>query len=163
MRLACLTTICSAALLGACATAYKPESLGNRGGYSETKRAPGVWQVWFVGNAQTTQDKADDFAMLRGAELCLAEGRPFMRAANFDSRADFIGSHENRLYQFRSTVEITCLAEKSGDAQEAAAVAADIRKRYRIAAPRPASQAFQPVGAGDRLPPVIDDGASLRG
>lgn len=139
MRLACLTTVCGAALIGACATAYKPESMVNLGGYSETKRGPGVWQVRFVGNAQTTQDQSDDFALLRGAELCLAEGKPFMRAGNFDSRAEFIGRHENRLYQFRSAVEVTCLAGKSGDAQEAAAVAADIRQRYRIAAPRSAS------------------------
>ena len=138
MRLTCLTTIGCAALLVACATGYKPESTLNIGGYSEEKRGPGVWQVWFVGNAQTTPDMTDEFALLRGAELCLAEGKPFMRAGKFDSSVGATGRFAERVYEIRSAVEVTCLAEKSGDARDAAAVAADIRQRYRIAAPRSA-------------------------
>lgn len=139
MRLACLTTVCSAVLLGACATGYKPESVGNGGGYSESKRGPGIWQVWFVGNARTTPDMVDDFALLRGAELCLAEGKPFLRAGKFDSNWAATGRFAERVYEIRSAIEVTCLAEKSGEAQDAAAVAAGVRKRYRLAAPKSAS------------------------
>ena len=73
-------------MLVACATGYKPESV-EIGGYSEKKRGPGVWQVWFVGNPGTTPDKTDEFALLRGAELCLAEDKPFIRAGKFVSSA----------------------------------------------------------------------------
>jgi len=139
MRLAGLTTFCCAALFSACATGYKPESPIGVGGYSETKRTPDVWRVWFVGNAQTSMDRGEDLALLRGAELCLAEKKPFIRAGNINSNPEFTGHFQERVTRIHSTVEVTCLVEKSGDAQDAAAVAADIRRRYRIAAPRPAS------------------------
>jgi len=170
MRLAGLTTVCCVAVLGACATGYKPESEGNHGGYSETKRGPGVWQVWFVSNDEATQDRTDDFALLRGAELCLAEDKPFMRAGKFDSRAEEIGYTSGwvrhlpteigppiggmgpptqvrrtaympgrMVYQFHSALEVTCLAEKTDDAQDAASVATELRQRYGIDAPRSAS------------------------
>jgi hypothetical protein len=167
MRLACLTTLCCAALSGACATEYKPESAVNQGGYTETKRGPGVWQVWFVSKDLATQDQSDDFALLRGAELCLAENKPFMRTSKFDSRAAIVGTKlppfargptevagplpgsselqytrrvlvnpQKYSYKFFSSVEVTCLAEKSEDAQDTAAVADEIRRQYRVDPPR---------------------------
>jgi len=139
MRLVRLTTACGAALLVACATGYKPESLTNIGGYSEEKRGPGVWQVWFVGNGRVWQEKSDDFALLRGAELCLAEGKPFMRAGKFTSYAEPAARYGAGVAQVRSAVEVTCLAEKSVEAQDAATIAADIRQRYSIAPRRQAS------------------------
>ena len=138
MRLVCLTTVCGAALLVACATRYKPESVTNIGGYSEEKRGPGVWQVWFVGNGHTWQDMTDEYALLRGAELCLAEGKPFLRAGKFNSYAEPFDRHGALVSQYRSAVEVTCLTGKSDDAQDAAALAADIRQRYHIAKPRSA-------------------------
>lgn len=167
-----LSVIASAALLGACATPYKPDSALNQGGYSESKRAPGVYQVWFEGNEFSDLDRTEDLAMLRGAELCLAEGMPFMRASDF--RFDVkshryaqmvfvtrvprygdvtprggqpVGSPYVQTYTTEVTpgkgrlltaglsgILVTCLPEKSDDAQEAAVVAASIRERYEIAA-----------------------------
>ena len=133
MRLG-LTTVFCAALLVACTTGYKPESLTNIGGYSEQKRAPGVWQVWFVGNGSTSPEKSDDFALLRGAELCLAEGKPFVRAGKYESYAEPFNPSSARVSQYRSAVEVTCLAEQTDDAEDAAAFAAAVRKYYGIAA-----------------------------
>jgi len=80
-----LSVAAIAAILAACATPYKPESTFNGGGFSEQRRARGVYEVWFAGNEYTTQDRSDDLALLRAAELCLAESKPFMRTRDFHS------------------------------------------------------------------------------
>jgi hypothetical protein len=161
--LARLSVIASAALLGACAT-YKPHSVWGGLGYSESKRAPGVYQVWFV-DEHTTEDRGADLAELRAAELCLGEGKPFMRTSDFQRGAPSVRTTHNiktirtyrtgevtsnpqlptastqmirtqgqELIMTRSGLLVTCLAEKSDDeAQEAAIVAASIRERYAIA------------------------------
>ncbi|WP_163140498.1 hypothetical protein [Arhodomonas sp. KWT] len=59
-------------LLGGCATAYQPQ--GMTGGFSETQLDTNVFTVVFKGNAFTDRDKANDFAMLRSAELALEHG-----------------------------------------------------------------------------------------
>ena len=60
-----------ASLLG-CATAYQPQ--GFSGGFTETQLAPDVWRVAFIGNGYTGGERAENFAMLRSAELALANG-----------------------------------------------------------------------------------------
>jgi hypothetical protein len=61
-----------AALLIGCATAYQPAGIS--GGFTETQLAPDVWRVAFRGNGYTRGERAEDFAMLRSAELTLANG-----------------------------------------------------------------------------------------
>src|SRR5262245_16526017 len=78
-----LSVAATAALLAACATSYKPESVWNQGGFSEQQRAPGVYEVWFLGNDYTTEDRSEELAVLRAAELCLGESKPFMRTSDF--------------------------------------------------------------------------------
>jgi len=58
------------ALLFGCATAYQPQ--GMSGGFTETQLAPDVWRVNFRGNGYTKGERAEDFAMLRSAELAIA-------------------------------------------------------------------------------------------
>lgn len=60
------------ALLFGCATAYQPQ--GMTGGFTETQLAPDVWRVNFHGNGLTKGERAKDFAMLRSAELAMANG-----------------------------------------------------------------------------------------
>ena len=79
-----LSVVASAALLAACASRYAPDSVWNDGGYSASKRAPGVYQVWFDGNEFSTLERIEDLAMLHAAELCLGENKPFMRMSDFD-------------------------------------------------------------------------------
>ena len=59
-------------LLGGCATSYQQK--GFSGGYSETQLAPDVFRVNFAGNAYTSSERAQDFALLRAAELSLERG-----------------------------------------------------------------------------------------
>lgn len=60
------------AVLSGCATAYQPQSMS--GGFSSTQLDTNVFQVTFKGNGYTDRDKANDFALLRSAELALENG-----------------------------------------------------------------------------------------
>lgn len=59
-------------LLVGCATSYQPQSFS--GGFSETQLDTNVFTVTFKGNGFTGRDKANDFALLRSAELALEHG-----------------------------------------------------------------------------------------
>jgi len=58
--------------LSGCATSYQQK--GFTGGYSETQLAPDVFRVNFQGNGYTSSERAQDFALLRAAELGLEKG-----------------------------------------------------------------------------------------
>ena len=60
------------AVLSACATPYQSD--GYSGGFRETQLAPDVYRVSFNGKAYTSQERVQDFALLRAAELTLASG-----------------------------------------------------------------------------------------
>ena len=57
---------------GGCATDY--QSSGLTGGYGDTRLAPDAFRVTFDGNAYTSGERAQDFALLRASELTLANG-----------------------------------------------------------------------------------------
>jgi hypothetical protein len=59
-------------LLVGCATKYQPQSFS--GGFSETQLDTNVFTVTFKGNGYTGRDKANDFALLRSAELAMENG-----------------------------------------------------------------------------------------
>lgn len=61
-----------AGVLAGCATGYSNTNF--TGGYSDTQLAPDVFRVKFNGNGYTSQDRAQDFALLRAADLTLANG-----------------------------------------------------------------------------------------
>jgi len=63
--------IAAMALVG-CATAYQPQ--GATGGFSEAQLDEDVFQVTFKGNGYTDRDRANDFALLRSAEIALEKG-----------------------------------------------------------------------------------------
>lgn len=69
---AVLSIILGGVLLSSCATSYKPS--GMDGGYSETRLAPDVVRITFRGNQYTQKERAQDFALLRAAELCQQAG-----------------------------------------------------------------------------------------
>ena len=91
-----LSVAAIATVLAACATSYKPESVFNQGGFSEQRRSPGVYQVWFVGNEYTTEDRSEELAMLRAAELCLGESKPYMHTSDFQSGSSLVGVTQPR-------------------------------------------------------------------
>lgn len=55
-----------------CATPYQSSSF--RGGYSDTVLAPDTFRVVFRGNGYTPPERAQDFALLRAADLTLQYG-----------------------------------------------------------------------------------------
>jgi len=61
-----------AVMLLSCATPYQSTSF--RGGYSDTQLAPDVFRVYFRGNGYTAMERAQDFALLRAAELAQSHG-----------------------------------------------------------------------------------------
>jgi hypothetical protein len=67
-----ITSLCIVATLSACATAYQRD--GFTGGFSETQLDENVWRVTFEGNGYTREQRAEDFALLRSAELTLEKG-----------------------------------------------------------------------------------------
>ncbi len=58
-----------------CATPY--QSVGFTGGYEETRLDENIYNVYFRGNGYTSRQKAEDFALLRAAELTLQSGYKF--------------------------------------------------------------------------------------
>lgn len=55
-----------------CATSYQPS--GAMGGFSDVQLAPDLFKIRFGGNAYTSPERAQDFAMLRAAEITLQNG-----------------------------------------------------------------------------------------
>ena len=64
-----ILVIAAAMFVSGCATPY--QSTGFTGGFSETQLAPDVFRIYFRGNGYTSGERAEDFAMLRAADLCL--------------------------------------------------------------------------------------------
>ena len=64
--------LCAVVLLSGCATSYK--SSGFAGGYSDTQLSPDSFRVMFRGNAYTSPEKMQDFALLRAADVVQQHG-----------------------------------------------------------------------------------------
>lgn len=62
---------CCFALLVACATPYKQAKKATSNGYFDTKLQDGMYEVLFNGNENTSTAKANNYALLRAAEVCL--------------------------------------------------------------------------------------------
>jgi len=67
-----ITALSLILFLSGCATAYQPQ--GMTGGFSETQLDTNVFTVTFKGNGFTGRDRANDFTLLRSAELTLEHG-----------------------------------------------------------------------------------------
>lgn len=75
-----LFVIVAAAFVSGCATPYQPD--GFTGGYSDTQLQPDVFRVYFRGNGYTSGQRAQDFAMLRAAGICLQHGFGYFALLN---------------------------------------------------------------------------------
>ena len=67
-----VATVVAAIISSAGCTGYHRQ--GFTGGFSETQLAPDVFNVRFRGNAYTSAERANDFALLRAAELTREHG-----------------------------------------------------------------------------------------
>ncbi len=70
MKCAIFSLIPATVLLFGCATSYQAD--GFTGGFTETQLDTNVWRVSFRGNGYTRGERTEDFALLRSAELALA-------------------------------------------------------------------------------------------
>jgi hypothetical protein len=62
-------------LLASCATPYQPK--GFTGGFSETPLSENTFRVYFRGNGYTGEERAEDFTLLRSAQLAEEHGFPY--------------------------------------------------------------------------------------
>lgn len=69
----CLILFVTCVMLSACATGYY-KNRGITGGYSDTQLAPDVFRVSFSGNGYVSDERAQDMALLRAADLTLMHG-----------------------------------------------------------------------------------------
>ena len=74
MKKLLLAVSAATSLLAGCATGYQPQGISESGGFMETQLDSNVWKVTFSGNGDTKIDQAEDLAMLRSAEVSLANG-----------------------------------------------------------------------------------------
>lgn len=70
-----LTVLLFILIITGCSTSYQSDSF--TGGYTETQLADNIYKVSFRGNGYTSRSKAEDFTLLRCAELTLQQGYRF--------------------------------------------------------------------------------------
>lgn len=105
-----------------CSTPY--QTYGGRGGYSEKKLSDNKFKISFSGNIYTRRYKANDFALLRSAEIADQNNFKFFK---IDS--------DSKIYGLSSTTyEITGYNEKpSGEmVYESKKVIEEMRKKHRL-------------------------------
>ncbi len=125
-----------ALLFAGCATEYAPSSGGD--GHSETRLSPTTFQVTFRGNTKTTPERAYDFALLRAAEIALAN-----QCAHFTVVSAVAGDNGSAGMMINSSfiakkrpevsLSIRLHATKpAGESLEAAYVRRSIREKYQL-------------------------------
>lgn len=76
--------------LGGCATSYKPDGYG--GGYSDVQLAENSFRIAFKGNDATSRTRAEDFALLRAADVALIAGFKFFTITDARSSLNYSGT-----------------------------------------------------------------------
>jgi len=84
MKIKILVALALAPLVG-CATGYQT-GRHFTGGFDEVALAPNVYRVRFVGNGYTSGTRAEDFALLRSADLTLQKGFHFFALSDSSSK-----------------------------------------------------------------------------
>jgi hypothetical protein len=79
-----LIALTGAAIISGCATAYQQQSFS--GGFDETQLDRNVFGVSFKGNGFTAPERATDLALLRCAELTLANGYRYFAVIDAQQR-----------------------------------------------------------------------------
>ncbi|CAN7151769.1 hypothetical protein LJR225_000169 [Phenylobacterium sp. LjRoot225] len=95
-----LLAAAAALTLAACATAptvYQPAAGPTAIGYSEYRIEPGRYRVTFQGGSGAPPEQVMDFALMRAADLALAEGYDWFRVSDRSMRATGGGSRGPRI------------------------------------------------------------------
>jgi hypothetical protein len=99
MKRLVLFGLAALSLLG-CATAptlYQPASPANGIGYSEYRIEPGRYRVTFQGGSSAAPEQVMDYAILRAADLALADGYDWFRISDRLVRPTGYGSSGPRI------------------------------------------------------------------
>ncbi len=145
--------------LAGCATSYGAKSFWNDGGFSETELQPNIFNVKFLGNEFTSKERAQDFALLRSAELCTARDMNFMNIVGLETQsvqsgyipgsstttanANVIGNSAygsstttynpgTTLYSPESGLTVQCAVEKSETSWDASFLMNSLKTKYSI-------------------------------
>ena len=74
-------------ICGCAATPYRAAAKPTSNGYYDTLLQPGVYDITFNANSGTSIKKAKDFALLRGAEVCLENGYKTFFVVNMEDNS----------------------------------------------------------------------------
>ena len=97
-RLFC--SVLAATALAACAMATPYQPLRGGEGYSEQKLEANRYRVVFAANSATPRQKAQDYVLLRAAELTLAQGYDYFVLTGQSTGADPRGSSSSLSFGF---------------------------------------------------------------
>jgi hypothetical protein len=120
-------------ILASCATSYQRSGL--TGGYSETKLGENIWNISFQGNGYTNDERANDFTLLRSAEVCLENGYSFFIITQNNGQ-NSVGGGRNFIVSSPSRNNtVVCFKEKPVEYTiyfDATFVYGSIRSKYGI-------------------------------
>ena len=145
-------------LFSGCATSYQPK--GFTGGFSETRLAPDTFRVRFSGNGRTSTERAEDFALLRAADLSTNAGFSYFsiitstsgvaqssfqtpgqsittvqaQGNGFVGSTTYIPGQNINIFKPRSGLMIKCFKDKPAgvDTFDARFLQQELRRKYHI-------------------------------
>lgn len=115
-------------------TPYQPNGL--RGGYSHEKLGDGDYRVVFRGNGFSMDDQAQDFALMRAAELCRDAGKAYMMVSEQTLGHEQLSYYDSTTYSMVdvgeapvATVRVTCVAAAGVETRAVEDTIRDVRAR----------------------------------
>ncbi len=130
MPLSRLVFVALLALAG-CATGYRPENAN--GGYSETQIDRNVFRVTFKGNIRVDQAQTNEMALLRSAEVTLANGFAWFVTSGNASTGSAVSLATNVVTIPATTITIVCFEtrpETTGPVYDAREVVTRLGPKY---------------------------------
>lgn len=124
-----------ALISSSCATSYKKASNPEACGYYDSILQKDIYEVTFNGNEYTSPNRAHDYALLRAAETCLANGyKTFDIVNSNDKSKTSIGSYTNstgRTNVYSSTFPKIILIIKCSKENNLTFIAEEIKENLR--------------------------------
>ena len=130
MRLAFVLAV--AFVLSSCASVYHP--LNADGGYSEARVDRNAFRITVKGNVRSRQQDTDDMALLRSAEVALANGYPYFTSSGNASTGSAVSLATNVVSIPATTTTIVGYPSRPDTAAvvyDAAQVVSDLGPKYR--------------------------------
>ena len=121
----------SVLLLAACASVYHP--LNANGGYSEVQIDRNVFRVTVQGNVRSRQQQTDEMALLRSAEVALANGYPYFTSsgASTGSALSLAATVVSIPATTATIVGYATYPDTAAVVHDASRIVADLGPRYR--------------------------------